>query len=426
MNINDPGFDQDSTLIVPSGGRGALGRSVQAQYSQADAGLAVDLNTLAGINRIVAAANPILCAIPPLREMLVHPDPVGLRESLLQQLSNFVENARKAGVAPEDIMAARYVLCTFADESIAATPWGGTAEWLRNSLLVLLHRETGGGEKSFQLLNKLGDDPARNIDLLEFFYVCLALGFQGRYRVIEGGRAQLDALRERVAEIIKKQRGEYERDLSRQWRGELTKNAKFSNLLPLGVVSAAVALVLAVIYVFYLFRLNAHADQVAFANINPPKLIARAIVPQKAVPPRLAVFLADEIAKNLVVVRDDANESVVTIQGDGLFGSGSADLKPEYETIIYRITEALNKVPGEVVVIGHTDNIPSRSIQYPSNWYLSKGRAASVTRLIQTRLESQRTIVSEGRGDTEAVAPNDTPANRALNRRVDILLKVAP
>lgn len=427
MNINDPGFDQDSTLLVPSGGRsGGLGRSVLPQMQNSTAASAVDLDSLAGMNPLVAAANPILCAIPPLREMLAHPDPNGLRDSLLEQIANFERNARKVGIPPENIMVARYVLCTFADESIAATPWGGTAEWLRNSLLVILHKETGGGEKFFQLLNKMAEDPAHNIDLLEFLYVCLSLGFEGRFRVIEGGKAQLETVRERLAELIKRQRGDYERDLSKQWRGEVTKRAKFSNFLPLGVAAAAVALVLAVLFVFYLFRLSAHADNVAFSGINPPKPVARIVVHRQAAPPRLAAFLTDEIAKGLVVVRDEANESLVTIRGDGLFDSGSADLKPEYEAIIYRITDALNKVPGQIIVTGHTDNIPSRSIRFPSNWYLSKGRAATVSGLLQSRLDAQRTISSEGRGDTEAITPNDTPANRALNRRVEIVLKVAP
>lgn len=426
MNINDPEIDQDSTLVVTSGGRGGLGRHVQAHLSRAATASAVDLDSLAGMNPLIAAANPILCAIPPLREMLVHPDPNGLRESLLQQITHFEKNARKVGVTPENILVARYVLCTFADEAIAVTPWGGTAEWLRNSLLVSLHRETSGGEKFFQLLNKMAEDPGHNIALLEFFYVCLALGFEGRFRVIEGGKAQLDSVRERLAELIKRQRGEYERDLSRQWRGEVTRRAQFSNLLPLGVAAAVVAVILAVIFVFYLFRLSGHADKIAFSSINLTKPVPKVVVHAKAAAPRLAVFLADEIAKGLVAVKDDTNESVVTIRGDGLFSSGSAELEPEYEAIILRIAEALNKVPGQVLVIGHTDNIPSRSIQFPSNWHLSKGRAASVTSLIQTRLTAQRMISSEGRGDTEAIAPNDTPANRALNRRVEIVLKIAP
>lgn len=424
MDINDPGLDQDATLLIPSGGRsGGLGAAIQAP--QASAAYSLDFDSLSGINPLVTAANPILCAIPPLREMLTHPDPGGLRESMLQRIAIFEKKAREFGIAPETIMVARYALCTFVDESIAATPWGGTAEWVRSSLLVTLHGETGGGEKFFQVLNRMGEDPASNIQLLEFFYVCLALGFEGRFRVTEGGKAQLDVVRERLAELIKRQRGVCERDLSKQWRGEVVSSTKVSNLLPFWVSVGAVALVLAVVYVFYLFRLSAHVDTVAFSGINPPKPVMHTQVRQKVQAPRLAAFLADEIAKGLVVVRDEANESVVTIRGDGLFDLGNADVKDVYKGLIDRISEALNKVPGQVMVVGHTDNIPSRSIQFPSNWHLSKARAASVAGLIKTRLAGQRAVIIEGRGDTEPIAQNDNQANRALNRRVEIVLKVA-
>ncbi len=417
--MNDSSLDQDATIYIPTGGRG-----VPRFASAAQNGAMLDFDSLTGINPLVAAATPIFCSIIPLRFMLTHPDPGGLRESQLLQIANFEKFAKNAAIAPEVIMIARYALCTFVDETVAATPWGG-ADCLRNSLLLSLHKEAGGGEKFFQVLNKIAEDPARNLVLLEFFYVCLSLGFEGRFRIISGGKAQLDSAREQLALLIKRQKGEYERDLSKQWRGEMTSVAKMDNLLPFWVTLAAVTLLLAVIFIFYLFRLNAHADQVIFSSVNPPKPVIKAVLQPVKVSPRLAVLLADEITKGMVQVRDEPLESVVTIPGDGLFDSGKADLKPVYEAIIYRITDSLNQVPGQIMVIGHTDNIPSRSVQFPSNWHLSKARAASVERLIKSRLAGQRTIVSEGRAETEAIAANDTPANRALNRRVEIFLKVA-
>jgi len=424
--MNNPGVDQDATLYIPTGGRGgATPRGATFGSPQVGASFNVDFDSLSGINRLVKVANPILCSIAPLREMLVHPDPGGLRQSQLEQISLFEKKARELGISPESILVARYALCTFVDEAIAGTPWGGTAELARNSLLVTLHKEAAGGEKFFQLLNRMAEDPGHNIELLEFFYVCLALGFEGRFRVIEGGKTQLDALRERLADLIKRQRGEYERDLSKQWRGEVTNSSQFSSLLPFWVTLAATGVVLAIIFVCYLFLLSADSDKIAFASLNPPKPVQRVEAP-KNIPPRLTGFLTDEISKGLVEVRDDANESLVTIRGDGLFDSGSADLKSEYEGIILRIADAINQVPGQITVIGHTDNIPLRSILYPSNWNLSQGRAATVASLIKTKLSGQRIVVSEGRGDAEPLVPNDTPANRALNRRVEILLKVAP
>lgn len=423
--MSDSNYDQDATLVIPTGGRAADVGKLTPSPQQLNADQVVDLSTLSGINPLVAAANPIFCSIPPLREMLNHPDPVWLRDSQLQQINSFEENARKHNISPESILIARYALCTFIDEAVASTPWGGTAELLRGSMLVTLHKEASGGEKFFQLLNKMAEDPGRHIDLLEFFYVCLALGFEGRFRVIEGGKTQLEGLRVKLAELIRRQRGEHEHDLSKFWRGEVIKDGGDGSLLKLWIYAAVVLLILLALYVFFLFRLNAHSDEIPLASITLPKPVQKESVQPKIYTPRLAKFLEEEIAQGLVTVSDNAAESIVSINGDGLFNSGGTDLKPEYQQIVERISNALNQVKGQIVVIGHTDNVPLRSIQYPSNWHLSKGRAQSVVRSIAPKLIGDRSIIAEGRGESEPIAPNDTPANKALNRRVEIVVKIS-
>ncbi len=82
----------------------------------------------------------------------------------------------------------------------------------------------------------------------------------------------------------------------------------------------------------------------------------------------------------------------------------------------------MNKVQGRVLVTGHSDNVPIRTLQFPSNWHLSKTRADSVVKILAASSNSPSRFISEGRADTEPVAPNDTSQNRALNRRVDIIL----
>ena len=90
-----------------------------------------------------------------------------------------------------------------------------------------------------------------------------------------------------------------------------------------------------------------------------------------------------------------------------------------------RIAEALKQVPGGIAVTGHTDNIRIRTASFPSNWHLSEERAKTVREiLVGNGLPTER-VRAEGRADGEPVAPNDTPANRALNRRVEITLFVA-
>src|SRR4029078_12796290 len=126
----------------------------------------------------------------------------------------FESRARAAGVDPEKIVGARYALCTLLDETAASTPWGGSGGWGKQTLLTMFHNETWGGEKFFLLLSKLAQNPAGNRDLLELLYICLALGFQGRYRGLDNGKAQLESVRERLAAILQKGQPEYERDLS--------------------------------------------------------------------------------------------------------------------------------------------------------------------------------------------------------------------
>jgi type VI secretion system protein ImpK len=422
MSQND---DSDRTVIIPS----PQGRA-QAAARQApppNMGDAPPLTQFSGLNPLVAAANPLLDLVPQLRATLQHPDPMGLRDALVRDIKAFEAKARAAGVAPEAVIGARYALCTMLDEVAASTPWG-SGVWAKQSLLVLFHNETWGGEKVFLLLSKLAQAPAQNRDLLELLYICLALGFEGRYRVIDNGRAQLETLRERLAQILRTQRGEYERELSPQWQPAAVKRHRFFAIVPLWAVFAGVGALLLGIFLVFSWKLNSGSDPV-FAKIqgirvggDAPKPVVRTPAPQ----PRLAQFLAKEIAEGLVTVQDSVDRSVVTLVGDGLFAKGSGTISDRYQAVINRIGDELTKVPGLVKVTGHTDNSPIRSVRFPSNWHLSQERARSVMNALATRMGSTQRLSAEGRADAEPVAPNDSEQNKARNRRVEITLLVAP
>jgi type VI secretion system protein ImpK len=422
------GFDPDATQFIPSpGGRRSdvSLAAVAATQPFAPFGVAVDFETLDGLNPLVAAANPILVSVPRIRSMVNHPDPAKLRELLLERIARFEQSARNRGVPADDIMIARYALCTLVDDAVAATPWGGTAQWANRSLLVTLHQETWGGEKFFQILNKLAEMPAAKVNLLELFYVCLALGFEGRFRILDNGKSQLEQLRQKVAAIIRSVRGEHERDLSSSWRGEQTQVGQTHSLFTLWASAAVVAALLLVAFAVASFSLNGISDTIEFGKvyaIAPKPLVEPRPV---AVAPRLSKFLQPEIRDKLVEVRDEAGRSVVSILGDGLFDSGSSVIRSGYEPVVLRIADALNEVPGLVLVTGHTDNMPSRSIRFPSNWHLSRERAQNVQNLLGSRVTNPARLHYEGRGDTQPIVPNDSEANRARNRRVEIILQVA-
>jgi len=219
-----PSDDPDATMMIPKpGGRRAAAPSPSASQAMTldTAAVLSDVEDGAavGMNPLVANASVLLNTVPTIRRSMHHPDPAGLREYLLRAITEFEQRARAAGASPEHVLISRYALCTMIDEAVANMPWGASPEWVQQSLLVTLHREGFGGEKFFQLLEKAMEDPRRNIDLLELMYVCIALGFQGRYSVIENGRQQLDALRDRLHNVIRRERGEFERDLSGKWKG---------------------------------------------------------------------------------------------------------------------------------------------------------------------------------------------------------------
>ena len=415
----------DRTVIMPMpGGRVAPGRPAPAEQratpaEQAEASEATAVGS--GLNPLLAAANRLLNVLPQLRSSVQHPNPTALRDSLAQGIRQFEAQARTAGVPTEKIVAGRYALCTLIDETATSTPLGASGAWAHQGLLALFHGEVGGGEKFFQLLARLAENPQANIDLLELLYVCLEFGFEGRYRVTEGGQRQLEAIRQRLLMIIRKQRGEYERDLSPNWRGVSAASQRRLGWMPLWAVGAVSALLLVVIYVGFEWRLSRTSDKIA-ADIAALR-VAAPVPPRPSAAPRLAAFLAEEIQRGLVKVDDNADRSVVTIRGDGLFKPGEAAIGTEDQWLLGRIGDALKRVPGQVDVIGHSDNIPIRTLRFPSNWELSKARAESVARLLAARIGPAR-VRYDGRGDSEPVTPNDTPQGRAKNRRVEI--KVVP
>jgi type VI secretion system protein ImpK len=431
--LPDP-TDPESTLMIPKPGGRRAAAPVAGRAMTLDAATVLsDLEDTAGpvgLNPLVANASVLLNTVPTIRRSLHHADPAGLRDYLLRAIAEFESRARAAGASPDHVLISRYALCTMIDEAVANMPWGASAEWVQQSLLVTLHREGFGGEKFFQLLEKAMEDPRRNIDLLELMYVCIALGFEGRYSVIDNGRAQLDALRDRLHAVIRRERGEFERDLSGKWKGAQRVAKPLVRRLSAWVVFAAVALLLFIVYLAFALLLASRSDPVfaSLAAIHSEVGDLKRGPPPPPVPsaPRLKPLLAAEILADQVEVNEDATSSHVIIHGDKFYDPGSAEIRPELVPVINRIASAINQVPGIVTVSGHTDNQPTkRSLRFPSNYELSLERARGVAALL-SRTVQNHTIKAEGLADSRPLAPNDTADGRARNRRVEITLRTGP
>ncbi len=436
---NDPfaAFGSDRTVIKPSAGRAqrpaaAAPADPAAAANPMAAGkevpLAMDALMSASLNPLVAAAAPLLAAGPRIRNTARHPNPEGLKEALAEGIRKFEAQARAQGLPNEQVVAARYILCTFLDESAASTPWGSGGGWSSQSLLVQFHNETWGGEKIFALMSKLAEKVDANRNLLELLYIVLAFGFEGRYRVIDNGRAQLDSVRERLMQLLRQGRGAYDKALSPRWQGVKQQATKLRNGMPLWVMASLCALLLGLIFIGLRFKLGDDATPV-FAALQGLDAKATTVAapppppPPVAQQPRLAGFLRPEIAAGLVEVRDFPDRSVVIIKGDGFFEPGSADIDRDVRPLLARIAVALHDTPGAVQINGHTDSQPIHTVRFPSNWHLSKARADAVKTALSATVDPQR-MRTEGRADGEPVADNSTAEGRSKNRRVELTLFV--
>src|SRR5690606_8620089 len=186
--------------------------------------------------------------------------------------------------------------------------------------------EGWGGEKFFQILERLLQQPAAHIDLLEVMYLCMAMGLAGKYRIHAAGRTQIDAIRGNVLEVIRAHRGEAERELSPHWAGVADSRSALARAVPLWVVGAVGAGVSAAVYLGLLLALNGVSDPVAaevaaLGRAVPPIAERRAAPVQRSL---LRELLAGEVRQGALEVREQDGAEIVVLR-EGLFASGSGD-----------------------------------------------------------------------------------------------------
>ena len=135
----------------------------------------------------------------------------------------------------------------------------------------------------------------------------------------------------------------------------------------------------------------------------------------------LTELLEEEISEGKIDVETDGPTIIIKIRERGSFTSGSATLDPGFLPTLNTIGTALGEISGEIVVEGHTDNIPINSVQFPSNFALSAGRALSVTSVfLDDPNISMDRLSLRGYGEVRPEDTNATRAGRARNRRVEI------
>lgn len=137
----------------------------------------------------------------------------------------------------------------------------------------------------------------------------------------------------------------------------------------------------------------------------------------------MAEQLSSAIEQDAIEIEALGQQVVIRIRENASFPAGSAFLQPKFWPVIRQVGALVKDVPGEILVSGHSDDIGSGYELFSSNWELSTQRALAVAdQLRRTEGFDDSRMVVMGLADTKPLAPNDTPENRRLNRRVEITI----
>ncbi len=380
-------------------------------------------------NPLLGAAAPLLDLAGRLRDLPAHEDPDALRRLVLAEVRRFEAAAVTAGVPSEEVRVGRFALCATLDDLVLATAWGARSVWARDGLVAATERDAGAAERFFDLLTTMLGNPHLHRNELELFYACLSLGFEGKYRNHPRGGHDLAHLRDSLYRLLRRERRRTDRALSPAWRGVGGRFRPLARTVPLWVPAAVAGALLLALYLVLAGSLAERSDPVAgrLAALLPDRPIemARTAPPP---PPAATPALATAIARALEPdIRSDAvrvlpgtdGALVIRIQGN-LFPGGSDDLRARYRAVAERIGETLAGLPGPVLVLGHADDTPVRSLRFAGARELTEARARAVAAILERHLGPGR-VTAQGRADDEPVAANDTREGRLANRRVDVL-----
>ncbi|WP_343552607.1 type IVB secretion system protein IcmH/DotU [Pantoea sp.] len=378
-------------------------------------------------NLLLNAAAPILNAVVRIRQAATHDDPAGLRQLLIEEIRLFEQRCKQAGLPFEMIIGARYCLCSVLDEAAAQTPWGTRGVWSGNGMLVTFHNESWGGEKVFQLLSRVSQSPQQHLWLLEVIHYCLLLGYEGRYRGSDSGRAQCDGIRKRLAQLIAENRPSNANPVTPLVEVHPLVSTLTRPMVPLWACVTLATLVACLIYSGLNWRLGNAAEpllraiyQTPLPQITPGR---RPTSPQALLD--LHQRLNDVIAAGQLEVSDGAFGSKVIIPADKLFASDGTVVNQVGRALLAHVASAMKTVKGTVLVSVYTDNSPVDG-RFASSYEFSSARARAVTQLLNPQLAEGHSVKAEGRGDSNPLLPNDSNENRARNRRVEITLFATP
>jgi type VI secretion system protein ImpK len=402
--------------------------------------LRVDDLVAPNANPIMRAAGPLLQLLGRLRVALMRASFASLMEQVADAVKFFETDIRSAGISEQQANTAKYILCATADDIVQHIPTDERHVWAQYSMLSRFFGERVGGVRFFEILDRLKVDPLVNYPVLELQHACLALGFQGMHRTSAGGIAGLQLIQRNLYELLRQVHPRMMRDLSPHWRGQALANRRRRVQIPVWLVASVAAALLFGGFITLRTWLAARAEtaaQMAFA-LHPSdkielkrKIIAPPPPPPPPPPPlpdritqlqRIRNALAAENTACKMTADQTASFIVIRVCNLILFDVGKATVLEQFKPVAARLAVTLEKEPGKIRVVGHTDNTPIGTSRFPSNFALSLERAKASAAVLKEGLSDPSRVEVDGKAADSPIDTNSTPEGRANNRRVEIFI----
>lgn len=388
-----------------------------------------------GPNPILAAAMPLLILLGNVRIARSVPQVAPMMSSVADAITTLEATLRSANIPEAQVQIAKYVLCATADDIVQNLPSSDRLLWTQYSMLSRFFQTRDSGVGFYDELAKLRQNPQQNHDLLGLMHACMSLGFEGKYRVT-GGDIAHQQIRRDIYQTLRASEPRVTEDLSPHWRGQDIAAAHVRRAVPLWAVAASTAGLLLVCFLALRWLLGGMSDaaEAKLASLHP--VTVASIFRTKPAPPppppvivqttqlqRIRARLKDDIGQNRLSADYAGKDIVIRLLNDTLFDTGSTTVRASFVPSIGHVAAALDKEPGTIRVVGHTDNTRVVStVKYKDNQQLSELRAQAVALFLVSGLSDPRRLTTQGLADTAPIDTSNTPEGRARNRRVEIFI----
>jgi type VI secretion system protein ImpK len=188
-------------------------------------------------------------------------DPVALRQRIKDVLERASRDAHQKSIDPDHIDAAEFAVIAFLDETILSSTWDRKSEWASRPLQMEQYDRYDAGEVFFERLESMLSAPAGQAEAIEVYYLCMTLGFRGRYQIVE--QEKLQEYIERCHDFLGDTQGVYSEVLSPHGQPRSQVTAKVGRRVPRWMMAVAALAIALLIYAGLSFYISQSAEEKA-------------------------------------------------------------------------------------------------------------------------------------------------------------------